>query len=129
MSLTLDEANRMVSAAIAKAKEMGIGQSIAVVDAGGHLLAFNRTEGSMWLAAHAAQGKAIASSAMGWSSADIPPDNPVIQGIISALGGRMVPAQGALPIIRGGVIDGAIGGSGGTSQEDEDCARAGLSTL
>ena len=129
MSLTLDEANRMMTAAIAKAKEMNVGMSIAVVDAGGHLLAFNRTEGSMWLAAHAAQGKAIASSAMGWSSADIPPDNPVIQGIISALGGRMVPAQGALPIIRSGAIEGAIGGSGGTSQQDEDCARAGLATL
>lgn len=129
MSLTLDEANRMVSAAIAKAKEMGIGQSIAVVDAGGHLLAFNRTEGSMWIAAHAAQGKAVASCSMGFSSADIPGDNPVIQSIFSALGGRMVAAQGALPIIRDGQVAGAIGGSGGTSQEDEECARAGLNAL
>jgi uncharacterized protein GlcG (DUF336 family) len=117
MSLTLDEANRMVTAAISKAREMGIGQSIAVVDAGGHLLAFNRTEGSMWLAAHAAQGKAVASSAMGWSSATIPADNPVIQSIFAALGGRMVPAQGALPIIRDGQVAGAIGAAAGPQKK------------
>ena len=41
----------------------------------------------------------------------------------------MVPAQGALPIIQSGQIVGAIGGSGGTSQQDEDCARAGMAAL
>jgi uncharacterized protein GlcG (DUF336 family) len=41
----------------------------------------------------------------------------------------MVPAQGALPIIRNGELIGAIGGSGGTSEQDEDCARAGLEAL
>ena len=85
----------MVTAAIAKARDMNVGMSIAVVDAGGHLLAFNRIEDSMWLAAHAAQGKAVATSALGWASADIPSDNPVIQGIFASLGGLMVPAQGA----------------------------------
>jgi uncharacterized protein GlcG (DUF336 family) len=129
MSLTLVEANRMVAAAIARAREMNIGMSIAVVDAGGHLLAFNRIEDSMWLAAHAAQGKAVATSAMGWPSADIPADNPVVQGIIASLGGRMVPAQGAVPVHRDGVLIGAIGGSGGTSEQDEECAKAGLAAL
>ena len=90
MALTLNDANRMVTAAIAKARDMNIGMSIAVVDAGGHLLAFNRIEDSMWLAAHAAQGKAVATSALGWASADIPSDNPVIQGIFASLGGLMV---------------------------------------
>lgn len=129
MALTLDDANRMVTAAIAQARSMKIGMSIAVVDAGGHMLAFNRTEGSMWLAAHAAQGKAVASSALGWPSADIPADNPVIQGIFASLGGKMVPAQGAVPIHRDGEIIGAIGGSGGTAEEDEVCAKAGLAAL
>ncbi len=129
MALTLDDANRMVTAAIAKARDMNIGMSIAVVDAGGHLLAFNRIEDSMWLAAHAAQGKAIASSALGWASADIPGDNPVIQGIFAGLGRNLVPAQGAVPVRRDGVLIGAIGGSGGTSQQDEDCAKAGLAAL
>ena len=129
MALTLNDANRMVTAAIAKARDMNIGMSIAVVDAGGHLLAFNRIEDSMWLAAHAAQGKAVATSALGWASADIPSDNPVIQGIFASLGGLMVPAQGAVPIRRDGVLVGAIGGSGATAEEDEICAKAGLAAL
>ena len=129
MSLTLVEANRMVTAAIAKARDMNVGMSIAVVDAGGHLLAFNRIEGSMWLAAHAAQGKAVATSALGWPSADIPADNPVIQGIFASLGGNLVPAQGAVPVHRDGELIGAIGGSGATAEEDEVCAKAGLAAL
>ena len=41
-------------------------------------------------------------------------------------GGHMIPGQGALPVFRNGEIIGAVGGSGGTAQEDEDCARAGI---
>ena len=43
--------------------------------------------------------------------------------------GRMLPVQGALPIIQNGQIVGAIGGSGGSAQQDEDCARVGLAAL
>ena len=41
----------------------------------------------------------------------------------------MIPGQGAMPIIRHGVLDGACGVGGGTSQQDEDCARAGVAKL
>jgi uncharacterized protein GlcG (DUF336 family) len=41
----------------------------------------------------------------------------------------MVPAQGAVPIRRDGILIGAIGGSGGTGEEDEVCAKAGLAAL
>lgn len=44
MALTLEDADRMLKAAISKAKEMNINLSVAVCDAGGHLLAFNRME-------------------------------------------------------------------------------------
>ena len=46
MSLTLSEANRMVQAGIEKAEQLGVGVSIAVSDAGGNLLAFNRMAGA-----------------------------------------------------------------------------------
>ena len=38
----------------------------------------------------------------------------------------MIPGQGALAIFKNGEIVGAVGGSGGTAQEDEDCSRAGI---
>ncbi len=49
MALTLEQADRMVKAAIGKAKEMNINLSVSVCDAGGHLLAFNRMERSHFL--------------------------------------------------------------------------------
>ena len=53
----------------------------------------------------------------------------MIQAIMATQGGRIIPAQGALPISKDGKIVGAIGGSGGTAQQDEDCARVGLAAL
>ena len=47
----------------------------------------------------------------------------------AAEGGHMIMGQGAVPIIRNGVVEGACGVSGGTAQEDEDCSRAGLARL
>lgn len=129
MALTLAEANRMVQAAVAKAGELGVKVSIAVCDAGGNLLAFNRMEGASAVSATVAQGKAAASAGFGRASGALPADSPVIQAIIASLGGRMLPAQGAVPVHKGGELVGAIGGSGATAQQDEDCARAGLAAL
>ena len=129
MALTLADANRMVQAAIAEAERINIKLSVSVCDAGGHLLAFNRMEGAIFISAVAAQGKAVGAVGFGRDSSAIPADSPVIQAIIATQGGRIIPAQGALPIIQNGDVVGAIGGSGGTAQQDEDCARVGLAAL
>ncbi len=129
MAITMEDADRMVKAAIAKAKEMNINLSVAVCDGGGHLLAFNRMESCIWISASVAQGKAVAACAMGRPSGEIAADSPVIQAIMATQGGRLIPAQGALPIRQNGQVVGAIGGSGGTAQQDEDCARVGLAAL
>ena len=55
--------------------------------------------------------------------------SPIIQGIMAAEGGHMIPSQGAVPIIRNGVVVGACGVGGGTSQQDEDVARAAVAKL
>ena len=129
MRLTLGEAKRMVDAAIGEAERIGIRLSVSVCDAGGHLLAFNRMEGAIFISAVAAQGKAVGAVGFGRESGAIPGDSPVIQAIMATQGGRIIPAQGALPISKDGKIVGAIGGSGGTAQQDEDCARVGLAAL
>ena len=129
MSLTLSEANRMVQAALSKADELGVSVSIAVSDAGGNLLAFNRMAGASAISATVAQGKAAASAGFGRASGSLQAASPVIQAVISAMGGRMLPAQGAVPVLKDGELVGAIGGSGATAQQDEDCAQAGLDAL
>ena len=131
MSLTLDEANRILRATLAKAQELNIRVSAAVVDAGGRLVAFQRMDNAIWAGVYGSQGKAIASAAFGRASGEMAPraDQPTPRGIALAEGGHMIMGQGAVPIIRNGVVVGACGVGGGTSQEDEDCARAGIATL
>ena len=131
MSLTLTEANRVVQGTIAKAEELGIKINVAVCDAGGRLMAFNRMDGAIWGGAYGSQGKAIASAAFGRTSGQLQEraDTSIIRGIIAAEGGHGIASQGAVPIIRNGAVDGACGVGGGTSQEDEDCAAAGVATI
>ena len=129
MALTLAEANRMIQAALAKASELNVNVSIAVCDAGGNLLAFNRMEGASAVSATVAQGKAAASAGFGRASGTLQADSPVIQAVIASMGGRMLPAQGAVPVHKNGELVGSIGGSGATAQQDEECAQAGLAAL
>ena len=131
MALTLVEANRIVQAAIDKARELNIKISVAVCDAGGRLLAFNRMDGAIWASVYGCQGKAIASAAFGRPSAALAEraGTPIVQGIAAAEGGHMIPSQGAVPIIKNGVVEGACGVGGGTAKEDEDCAIAGVAKL
>jgi uncharacterized protein GlcG (DUF336 family) len=131
MALTLAEANQVVQAATDKAREMNIRISVAVCDAGGRLMAFNRMDNAIWGSVYGSQGKAIASVGFGRASGELAEraGSPIIQGIMAAEGGHMIPSQGAVPIIRNGVVEGACGVGGGTSQQDEDCARAGVAKL
>src|SRR5256712_10952256 len=131
MALTLAEANRIVQAALTKAQEMNIKISVAVCDAGGRLVAFNRMDGAIWGSLYGWQGKAVASAGFARPSGELAEraGSPIIQGIAAAEGGHMIPSQGAVPIIRNGVLEGACGVGGGTAQQDEDCARAGVANL
>lgn len=131
MALTLDEANRVLAGALAKAREMNIAISAAVCDAGGRLMAFNRMDGAIWGSVYGCQGKAVASAAFARPSGELQEraETPIIRGIAAAEGGHMIPSQGAVPILRNGVVEGACGVGGGTGQQDEDCARAGVARL
>ena len=131
MALTLDEANRVVQGALAKAKQLNIKVSAAVCDSGSRLIAFGRMDNAIWASVYGSQGKAIASAAFGRTSGEMQAraDQPTPRGIAAAEGGHMIMGQGAVPIIRNGVVEGACGVGGGTSQEDEDCARAGVEKL
>ena len=131
MSITLEEANHIIEGAIAKAKELNIKINVAVCDAGARLVAFNRMDGAIWGGVFGSQGKAMASVAFGRPSGafEETADTAIIRGIVAAEGGHMIASQGAVPIIRNGEVIGACGVGGGTGQEDEDCAKAGVSRL
>lgn len=131
MAITLAEANRILEGAIAHAQEINIKMSVAVCDAGGRLIAFNRMDGAIWAGVYGSQGKAVASAAFGRPSGVMQDraDQPTPRGIAIAEGGHMIMGQGGVPIIRNGVVEGAVGVGGGTAQEDEDCSSAGIAKL
>jgi len=131
MSLTTEEAERILQAAKAKAGEMGVRVSIAIVDPMGELLALIRQDGARWPTARVSQGKAFASVTYGVPSADLAEraERPIMRSVMQQVGGRLIPAQGALPIKRGDEVIAAVGVSGGTSQQDEEIAAAGIQAM
>jgi uncharacterized protein GlcG (DUF336 family) len=131
MSITLNQANRVLRATLAKAAELDIKVTAAVVDNGGRLIALQRMDGAIWAGVYGSQGKAIASAAFGRPSGVMAAraNEPTPRGIALAEGGHMIMGQGAVPLFRNGTLIGACGVGGGTSQEDEDCAAAGAATL
>lgn len=127
-SLTLAEAEQILAAAKAKVVEMGAKMSVSVVDPRGDLIVMFRTDGASWRTPAISRAKAVAASCFGRPSADLT-DNaqaPVFRGLMAMEGGHMIPGQGALPVFRNAELIGAVGGSGGSAQEDEDAARAGI---
>src|SRR5207244_13202947 len=102
MALTLVEANRIVQEAVNKAREMNIKISVAVCDAGGRLLAFNRMDGAIWGSVCGSQGKAVASAGFARPSGELQEraGTPTLRGLAAAGGGHVIPSHGAVPIIR-----------------------------
>jgi glc operon protein GlcG len=128
-TLTLEGANQVLAAAMAKAKERSAGGAIAVVDGGGALIAFQRIDGTFAAGATVSLGKAR-------TSAIFKKPTKVFEDSIN--GGRtalvavheMTPLQGGVPIIVDGQVIGAIGVSGAHSQqEDEEIALAGAAAV
>jgi glc operon protein GlcG len=131
MTLSLEEANRIAAAALDKAAELDIRISVAVCDAGGRLMAFQRMDNAIWAGAYGSQGKAVASAAFGTPSGNLTEraDHPTFKGIVAAEGNHIFLGQGGVPIKKNGTVIGACGVGGGTGQQDEDCASAGAQAL
>lgn len=130
--ISLEQARVIVAAAFAEGQRLGLKPlSVAVLDAGGHLLAFERQDGSSTLRPRIAAGKAAGALALGVSSRQIAvmaEERPVFIGALSAMPGQdMVPAAGGLIVIdKQGRTLGAVGVTGDTSDNDERCAIAGI---
>ena len=131
-SLTLDDAKRMLSAAEVKAKELGIPYDIAVVDAGGRLVAFIRQDGALIGSIDLAIDKAATARIFDQSTSDLAslaqPGKPLF-GIQETNAGKVVIFGGGVPVWYGDHIVGAIGASAGTVEQDIAVAEAGIAAL
>jgi uncharacterized protein GlcG (DUF336 family) len=132
MSLTLTQASTIVDIALKKARENNLQPlTVAVLDAGGHLVAFKREDKSGILRFDIAFGKAWGALGMGFGSRTLAgraAKTPQFFNMLAAAsGGRMVCNPGGVLIKDGaGNIIGACGISGDVSDKDEMCALAGI---
>jgi uncharacterized protein GlcG (DUF336 family) len=130
-SISSELAQKMANAAVAKARELGVTENVAILDDGGNLKAFYRMDGAPILSIEIAQNKAY-TALFGVSTQDF---FNFIQGEPSLLAGiptlaRVAAYGGGLPIKVGGEVVGAIGVSGApTVQHDVDCAQAALALV
>lgn len=130
--LDLTAARAVVDAALAKGRELGFKPlSVAVLDKGGHLIAFAREDGSSNLRPQIAVGKASGALALGISSraiAEMAAERPVFVGSLGGIAqAGIIPAAGGVLIKDAqGTVLGAVGVTGDTSDNDEVCAIAGI---
>jgi uncharacterized protein GlcG (DUF336 family) len=127
-SISSELAQKMVNAALAKAKEIGVSENVAILDDGGNLKAFSRMDGASIPTIEIAQNKAY-TALFGVSTQEffdfIQSDPSLLSGIPTLA--RVAAWGGGFPIKVDGEIVGAIGVSGAPMvQNDVDCARAAL---
>jgi len=131
-SLTLEDAKRMLSAAEAKAASLGIAYNIAVVDAGGHLVAFVRQDGALIGSIDLAIDKAVTARIFNKATSDLAslaqPGKPLF-GIQESNAGKVVIFGGGIPVMFDGSIVGAVGASAGTVEQDIAVAEAAIAAL
>ncbi len=121
--LTYDGAVIALNAAIAKARELGVPENVAVVDAGGNLLAFARMDGARLFAQHSAIAKAQTAASLQMATGQLPAQFGV--DLALATGNRSINLPGGLLIEHGSMIIGAIGVSSGPDPDDIAIAEAG----
>lgn len=130
LSVGLDTAKKAAAAAVAEARRINVSMAVAVVDTGGHLVYLEKMDGTQTASPQIAIEKArssvlfrrptksfqdtLAQGGLGWRFLGLP---------------GVVPVDGGVPLVEGGKIIGAIGLSGGSSDQDGQCAVAGAAVV
>lgn len=120
-------ANLLLDAAVAHASALGVPQNIAVVDAGGRLLAFRRMDGAKFHSIDTSLAKAVTAASIAAATGAAPADAAVLAGITTR--GAFTNMRGGLPILLDGKVAGAIGVGSGAPDEDVAVAEAAVDAL
>jgi glc operon protein GlcG len=136
IQLNLAGAETVLTAAKKKASDMGLKMNIAIVDDGGHLLAFARMDDARPASATTALTKAVSAATLRQETGPMPakgePDlllSLSLQNAAAASGGKITTLKGGVPIVVDGQVIGAIGVGGGTGEQDAEVAKAGIQAL
>ena len=129
-SIGVEAAKRIAAMSVAEARKTNLKMAIAIVDTAGDLVYFEKMDGTQVASVNIAQDKAR-------SSVRFKRPTKAMQDILAAGGAGVrflalqgaVPVEGGLPIVMGDKIVGAIGASGGTSEQDGQVAKAGADSV
>src|ERR1700759_4274920 len=127
--MTLEEARRVIAAAERKAQEIGQPMNIAVVDAGGNLVAHVRMDNAWIGSVDISINKAWTARAFDISTKDLATHSQSgdqFFGIHASNHGRVMIFAGGIPLKRDGKVVGAVGVSGGSGEQDHAVAEAGV---
>jgi uncharacterized protein GlcG (DUF336 family) len=128
-TVTLADARQIIAAGEAKAEQLGTPYNLAVVDAGGNLIAHVRMDGAWLGSIDIAIHKAFTARAFDMSTEDlakIAQANKPLFGINTTNDDRVVIFGGGAPIKRGETVIGAVGASGGTVDQDVEVVEAAI---
>ena len=134
--LELAEARTMVAGATAKAKEIGVAQTICITDEGGFPLALERMDGARVTGPQIAWNKAFTAAGHKRSTHlfNAPPNGPALPGneafgIQWSFEGKFAVFVGGFPVVVNGEVVGGVGLSGGNGEQDTQCGVAALQAL
>jgi glc operon protein GlcG len=127
LRLTTEGALKLLSAAMTKAKEIGVPECISIVDTGGHLLAFARMDGAFVQSIDSSLMKAMTAASYGEPTGNIAAGIDIKLAI--ATQGKRINLPGGLPIVIDGHVVGGIGVGSGTGEQDRIVAEAALGAL
>jgi uncharacterized protein GlcG (DUF336 family) len=131
-TVTLSAAQAVVEAARAKAEEIGVPMNIAVVDGGNNLTAFARMDGAWLGSIDIAKNKAYTARSFDMSTKDLAPlaqPNQPLFGIDASNQGQLIIFAGGIPLTSGDEVVGAVGVSGGSVEQDQEVAEAGVAAF
>ena len=130
--LTLGAAKAMMKVAMAEGRRIGVALSVAIVDQGGQLVAFERMDGADLVTIGLAQDKAWTALMNRMPTRDLAPlvqPGAEFYGYESIGRGRTIVFAGGMPLLRDGVLVGGVGVSGGSIAEDQAAAEAAVAAF
>lgn len=133
MPIPLQKAQDLIAAAHKHAVTLGVPVTVAVLDEGGHLVALGRMDGAFALSPQIAEAKAFGAAVWyrdGASLRDLREERPAFFEAVGHLTRvPLIPGLGSVILREGGHVLGAVGVSGGSSEQDLECAIAGLRAI
>jgi uncharacterized protein GlcG (DUF336 family) len=127
--LDIEDANRLIAGARAKAIEIGVPMCVAITDESGNLIAFERMNGGKITSINLAIDKSFTAVGIQQGTdvlGEVNQPGMPAHGISSTLGGRMVTIAGGLPVTFEGQVVGGVGVSSGLPAQDYEVALAGV---